>query len=44
VELLIGSPEKATRVLGWKPETSLEELCRMMVDADLKRVAAGTGA
>jgi len=44
VELLIGSPEKATRVLGWKPETSLEELCRMMVEADLKRVAAGTGA
>lgn len=44
VELLIGSPAKATEVLGWKPETSLEELCRMMVEADLKRVAAGTGA
>nr|WP_295712839.1 GDP-mannose 4,6-dehydratase [uncultured Halomonas sp.] len=43
VELLIGSPEKATQVLGWKPETSLEDLCRMMVEADLKRVAAGTG-
>lgn len=44
VELLIGSPAKATQELGWKPTTSLEELCRMMVEADLKRVAAGTSA
>ncbi|PJX13597.1 GDP-mannose 4,6-dehydratase [Halomonas sp. 141] len=44
VELLIGSPDKATQELGWKPTTSLEELCRMMVEADLKRVAAGTSA
>ena len=44
VELLIGSPAKATEELGWKPTTSLEELCRMMVEADLKRVAAGTSA
>ncbi|SEO12262.1 GDP-mannose 4,6-dehydratase [Vreelandella aquamarina] len=43
VELLIGNPEKATQVLGWKPETSLEELCRMMVEADLERVKNGTG-
>ncbi|MFI0471725.1 GDP-mannose 4,6-dehydratase [Halomonas sp. HMF6819] len=44
VELLIGSPDKATKELGWKPATTLEELCRMMVEADLERVAAGTGA
>ena len=44
VELLIGSPAKATQELGWTPTTSLEELCRMMVEADLKRVAAGTSA
>lgn len=44
VELLIGSPAKATQELGWKPTTSLEELCRMMVEADLKRVAAGVSA
>lgn len=37
VDLLIGNPEKATKVLGWKPQTSLEELCRLMVEADLQR-------
>ncbi len=41
VELLIGDPAKATELLGWKPSTSLEELCRMMVDADLRRNQAG---
>ncbi|MBE0464339.1 MAG: GDP-mannose 4,6-dehydratase [Halomonadaceae bacterium] len=44
VELLIGSPAKATKELGWKPATSLEELCKMMVEADLERVKNGTGA
>jgi len=37
VELLIGNPEKAKRELGWEPKTSLEDLCRMMVVADLRR-------
>jgi GDPmannose 4,6-dehydratase len=37
VELLIGDPAKAEKQLGWKPETSLEELCRMMVEADIRR-------
>ena len=41
VELLIGNPAKAKRILGWEPKTTLEELCRMMVDADLKRVNYG---
>ena len=41
VELLIGDPAKATEKLGWKPETSLEELCCMMVEADLRRNHAG---
>ena len=41
VELLIGNPDKAKRVLGWEPKTTLEELCGMMVDADLKRVERG---
>jgi len=41
VDLLIGSPAKATEVLGWKPQTSLEELCRMMVEADVRRNQAG---
>jgi GDPmannose 4,6-dehydratase len=41
VDLLIGDPAKAGEKLGWKPQTSLEELCRMMVQADLRRNQAG---
>lgn len=37
VELLIGDASKAKAALGWSPETSLESLCRMMVEADLRR-------
>lgn len=41
VDLLIGNPEKAQRVLGWKPQTTLEQLCQMMVEADLQRNQRG---
>jgi len=41
VEMLIGSPVKAKKELGWEAKTTLEELCRMMVEADLARVADG---
>jgi len=41
VDLLIGNPEKAKRELGWEPKTSLEELCRMMVEADMRRNEQG---
>lgn len=41
VDLLIGDPQKAKDVLGWEPKTSLEQLCRMMVDADLRRNQQG---
>lgn len=41
VELLIGDPAKATTELGWKPSTTLEQLCQMMVEADLRRNKAG---
>jgi GDPmannose 4,6-dehydratase len=41
VELLIGNPEKARVELGWVPATSLEELCAMMVRADMDRNRAG---
>jgi GDPmannose 4,6-dehydratase len=41
VELLIGDPQKAREVLGWQPQTSLETLCRLMVEADLARVESG---
>lgn len=40
VDLLIGSPAKAERVLGWKPETSFEQLIRLMTDADLELLAS----
>ena len=38
VDLLIGDPSKAHRVLGWKPEVSFEQLVEMMVEADLNRL------
>jgi len=41
VELLIGNPEKAKNTLGWEPKTSLEQLCQMMVEADIRRIAQG---
>ena len=41
VDLLIGDPAKAKEKLHWEPKTSLEELCRMMVEADLRRNQAG---
>ncbi len=41
VDLLIGDATKATEKLGWRAETTLEELCSMMVEADLRRNQAG---
>jgi GDPmannose 4,6-dehydratase len=41
VELLIGNAAKAKADLGWEAKTTLEELCRMMVEADLRRNEAG---
>lgn len=41
VELLIGNPEKAKRELGWELKTTLEQLCQMMVEADIRRNEAG---
>jgi GDPmannose 4,6-dehydratase len=37
VELLIGDPAHAKAKLGWEPKTTLEQLCQMMVEADLRR-------
>ncbi|MEK6346329.1 MAG: GDP-mannose 4,6-dehydratase [Burkholderia sp.] len=37
VELLIGCADKARDELGWKPHTTLEQLCHMMVEADITR-------
>ncbi|WP_418124277.1 GDP-mannose 4,6-dehydratase [Variovorax sp. 160MFSha2.1] len=41
VELLIGNPAKAKQKLGWEPTTTLEQLCQMMVEADLERNRKG---
>lgn len=35
VDLLIGDPAKADKVLGWRPDTSFEDLVNLMVDADV---------
>jgi GDPmannose 4,6-dehydratase len=44
VDLLIGDSSKALRELGWAPSTTLETLCQMMVDADLRRNGPGISA
>lgn len=41
VDLLIGDPAKAKNVLGWEPTMTLERLCEIMVEADLRRVEQG---
>ncbi|TIP88811.1 MAG: GDP-mannose 4,6-dehydratase [Mesorhizobium sp.] len=38
VELLIGDPSKAERVLGWKATTSLDAMVQEMVQSDLEMV------
>jgi GDPmannose 4,6-dehydratase len=34
----LGNPEKAIRKLGWRPATSLRQLCEIMVNADVALV------
>ena len=41
VEHLVGDATKARKKLGWKPQTSFEEMVRMMVDSDLELLASG---
>lgn len=41
VELLIGDPAHAKAKLAWEPKTTLEQLCQMMVEADLRRNQIG---
>ena len=40
VDILVGDPGKAKRVLEWEPRVSFDELVTMMVEADVSRVAA----
>ncbi len=41
VELLIGDSNKALTELGWQAKTDLETLCKIMVEADIRRVKKG---
>jgi GDPmannose 4,6-dehydratase len=41
VEQLLGNAEKARAKLRWRATTSLDALCRMMVEADLARIDRG---
>lgn len=38
VPFLLGRSDKARKKLGWKPQTSLKDLIKMMVEADLARL------
>ncbi len=40
VDLLLGDPSKARKVLGWEPRVTFKDLARLMVEADLE--AAGS--
>ena len=42
VDLLVGTPEKAAKILGWKPQVGFAELVAMMVEADMTAVATLT--
>ena len=41
VDRLLGNAAKAKAALGWSATTSIEAICRMMVEADLARVDRG---
>ena len=39
VDLLLGAPSKARNKLGWQPKMNLDDLCKLMVESDIRRVA-----
>jgi GDPmannose 4,6-dehydratase len=38
VDLLIGNPTKAKKVLGWKAKTKFEDLVKLMIKSDMEKV------
>ncbi len=42
VEVLLGNPAKAEKVLGWRRKVDFAGLARMMVEADIERAHKGT--
>ncbi|MEM4235262.1 MAG: GDP-mannose 4,6-dehydratase, partial [Candidatus Methanomethylicaceae archaeon] len=43
VDLLVADPTKARQKLGWQPSISFADLVKMMVEADLQRLAKEMG-
>ena len=41
VDELVGDSSLAQKLLGWRAQTSLEELCQLMVEADIRRNKVG---
>ena len=39
VDLLLGDPTHAKKILGWEPSVSFNQLVKMMVDADMERLS-----
>ena len=42
VDLLIGDPTKAKKILNWQARTTLEDLCEMIVKSDIERNKNGS--
>jgi GDPmannose 4,6-dehydratase len=42
VDLLIGDPSKAKKILGWEPKVRFHELVRIMVDMDMELLSRET--
>ena len=38
VDLLVGNPSKAKKILGWEPKVTFEELARIMANSDWEKV------
>jgi GDPmannose 4,6-dehydratase len=38
VDLLVGNPAKAKKVLGWKAKTTFSQLVKIMIQADLEKI------
>lgn len=41
VDLLVGDPSKAGRILGWEPNVRFQELVAMMVESDMQNIRDG---
>ena len=43
VDMLIGDPAKAKKILGWEPKVRFQaNLCEIMVDADMEMLSRRT--